>query len=90
MLLGVLAHALLRRWPDCPARLVVGGDGSCRVPEWGPETLRLAPRTRLTPFVIDLRFGPGPQGRVLLLADQLEREDWARLSAILRRARPNT
>jgi hypothetical protein len=89
-LLGVLAHLWLRRLPDYPPRLVVGSDGSCQIPQWGPAIVTLAPRTRLTPFVVDLHFGTGLHRRVLLLADQVEREEWARLCAILRRIRLDT
>jgi hypothetical protein len=49
--------------------------------------LTLTDRTRITPFVLDLHLRKGPRAwRLLLLADQLDRGDWARLSALLRRA----
>jgi hypothetical protein len=82
-----LAHAWWRR-PSTPVvSIAVAADGSCRIREWGPDVLTLTDGTRITPFVLDLRFGrgPGPK-RLLLLADQIDRGDWARLSAILRRA----
>jgi hypothetical protein len=90
VLLGVFAHLSLRRLPESPPRLVFGSDGSCRIPKWGPEVLTLEAPTRLTRLAIDLRFGMGPRRRVLLLWDQLESAEWARLSAILRRAGSKT
>lgn len=65
----------------------MAADGTFRIREWGPDVLTLTDRTRITTFVVDLRFGGAPRaGRVLLLADQVDRGDWARLAAILRRA----
>jgi hypothetical protein len=82
-----LGHAWWRR-PRTPApAIVVAVDGSCRIPEWSHAVLTLTDRTRITPFVLDLHFENGARaGRLLLLADQLDRGEWARLSAILRRA----
>ena len=82
-----MAHAWWRR-PRPPAVvLLVAADGACRIPKWGPEVFALTRRTRLTRLALDLHVKAGPRGgRLLLLADQLDRDDWARLSAILRRA----
>jgi hypothetical protein len=82
-----LGHGWWRR-PRPPAvSLTVAPDGSCRVHQWGPDVLTLTDRTRITPFVLDLHLRKGPRAwRLLLLADQLDRGDWARLSALLRRA----
>ncbi|HJR71661.1 MAG TPA: hypothetical protein VKA43_16575 [Gammaproteobacteria bacterium] len=76
------------RWPGPPpVSLTIAPDGSCRVHQWGPDVFAFTDRTRITPFVLDLHLGQGPRARrLLLLADQLDRGDWARLSAILRRA----
>jgi hypothetical protein len=85
VLAGALAlgHAWWR-WPGTPApSIAVAADGSFRIREWGPDVLTLTDGSRITPFVLDLRFG---RRRLLLLADQVDRGDWARLSAILRRA----
>lgn len=82
-----LCHAWWRRPRPQSASLTVAADGSCRIPEWGPDVLTLTDRTRITPCVLDLYFRKGPRAlRLLLLADQVDRDDWARLSAILRRA----
>lgn len=89
LLAGVLTlcHAWWRRPRSCAASIAVAADGSCRIHEWGPDVLILTDRTRITPFVLDLCFRKGPRAsRLLLLVDQVDRADWARLSAILRRA----
>jgi hypothetical protein len=91
MLLAValtLGHAWWRRPRPRAASLTVAADGSCRIGEWGPDVLTLTDRTRITPFALDLHFRMGPKAlRLLLLADQVDPDDWARLSAILRRAK---
>jgi hypothetical protein len=82
-----LGHAWWWRPRPPAASLTVAADGSCRIHEWGPDVLTLTERTRITPFVLDLYFRKGPRVlRLVLLADQVDRDDWARLSAILRRA----
>jgi len=82
-----LGHARWRRPRPRATSLTVAADGSCRVHEWGPHLLTLTDRTRITPFVLDLYFRKGTRAlRLVLLADQVDRDDWARLSAILRRA----
>jgi len=82
-----LCHAWWRRPRPRAASLTVAADGSCRIHECGPDVMTLTDRTRITPFVLDLHFRSGPRAlRVVLLADQLGRDDWVRLSAILRRA----
>jgi hypothetical protein len=87
--LAALAHALARRPTPVPGTIVVAADGSWRVPDIGQGSFVLGPRTRLTAFWIriDLRAAAARLD-ILLLADQLERDDWARLSARLRRAVP--
>jgi hypothetical protein len=84
---AALIHGSLCRPRELPTLLIVGKDGSWRVPEWGAETLLLAAPTYVTPFGIDLYLGIGPERRhLILLADQLERTEWTRLNALLRRA----
>jgi hypothetical protein len=84
---AALTHGAVCRPRALPALLIVGQDGSCRVPEWGDERLPLAAATCLTPFGIDLYLGIGPGRRhLMLLADQLEHTEWTRLNALLRRA----
>ena len=81
-----LGHAWWRRPDAPPVSIAVTADGSFRIPKWGPDVLTLTDRTRATPYVLDLHFAGGLRtGRLLLLADQVDRDDWARLSAILRR-----
>ena len=81
-----LGHAWWRRPDAPPVSIAVTADGSFRIPEWGPDVLTLTDRTRVTPYVLDLHFGTDLRtGRLLLLADQVDRGDWARLCAILRR-----
>ena len=83
---AVLTHAAACRPGPLPTLLIVGKDGSWRVPDWGGETLRLASRTRLTHFGIELHLGFGPERRhLVLLVDQLEPVEWARLNALFRR-----
>jgi hypothetical protein len=89
LLAGVLTlgHAWWRRPRRPAASLAVAADGSCRIHDWGPDVLTLTDRTRISPFVLDLHLRKGPRAlRLLLVADQVGRDDWARLSAILRRA----
>jgi len=82
-----LGHARWRRPRPRATSLSLAADGSCRIRQWGPDVLTLSDRTRITPFVLDLHFRDGPRvWRLVLLADQVDRDDWARLSAILRRA----
>jgi len=82
-----LGHAWWRRPRRPIPSLTMAADGSCRIHVWGPDVLTLTERTRITPFVLDLYFRKGPRAlRLVLLADQVDRDDWARLSAILRRA----
>lgn len=85
--LVTLGHAVVRRPGPVAAAIVVAADGSCCVPAFGQASFVLGPRTRLTTSWIrlDLR---APAGRldIVLLKDQLEPEDWSRLSARLRRA----
>jgi hypothetical protein len=84
---AALSHAALCRPRALPTLLIVGKDGSWRVPEWGGERLPLAAQTRLTALGIDLYLGIGPGRRhLVLLADQLDRVEWVRLNALLRRA----
>jgi hypothetical protein len=82
-----LAYAWRCRPRPTAVSLAVAADGSCRIREWGPDVWTLTDRTRITPLVLDLRLGQGARIRqLLILADQVERADWARLSALLRRA----
>ena len=82
-----LGHAWWWRPRPPVASLTVAADGSCRIHEWGPDVLTLAERTRITRFALDLHLkGASRAGRLLLLVDQVDRDDWARVSAILRRA----
>jgi hypothetical protein len=84
--LAVLGHALARRPAVPPATLAVGADGSWHLPEVGRGGFMVGPGTRLAAHWIrvDLRAG-AERLDILLLVDQLDREDWARLSARLRR-----
>jgi len=84
----VLVHGVLRRPRASPAAIVVGEDGGCVVPEWWAGRQELDARTRVCPYWINLSFGTGPHRRDLLLVkDQIGRDDWSRLAAVLRRAR---
>ena len=82
-----LGHAVVRRPRPVAAAIVVAADGSCCVPAFGQGSFVLGPRTRLTTAWIHLDL-QAPAGRrdIVLLKDQLEREEWSRLSARLRRA----
>lgn len=82
-LVALLAHGAWRRPAPPPARLVLGADGWCAWPG-GTAAVRLGPRTRYTRGWVRLVDGSGALD-ILLLEDQLEPADWARLSALVRR-----
>ena len=88
--LATLAHAIARRPAPVPAAIAMAADGSCRVAEI-EGLFVLGSGTCFTTWWIriDLR-APGARLDILLLPDQLERADWARLSACLRRVAPHS
>lgn len=84
---AVVAHALWRRPLAASEVIEVGADGACRIASQGSEAFAPGPRTRLTPFSVRIVARTKRDlVDILLLADQLDREDWRRLTAILRRA----
>lgn len=87
-ILAVIVHGVVRRPRVSPELIVVAEDGGCVVPEWHTGRQVLGARTRLCPYWISLEFGTGPHRRdILLFKDQLGREQWTRLAAVLRRVR---
>lgn len=86
--LAVLLHALLRRPAPGPATIAVTADGLCQVLAVDGEWRRPGPGTRIAPHWVrlDLRSAAGRLD-LLLLADQVDPEQWARLCARLRRVR---
>jgi hypothetical protein len=92
-LVAVAAHAVVGRPRGGPRSIEVAADGSCVVPEWGLSPTAPGPRTLVCTWWIrlDLRSGTGPPRRdILLFVDQLDGEQWARLRALLERARCDT
>lgn len=83
----VVAHAALRR-PAAPMPVCRHADGAWSLPALGLERLALRPGTAVGPFWARLALGAAGARTVsiVLLADQLEPEDWRRLRAVLRRA----
>jgi len=83
---ALLAHGALRR-PARPMPVCRNPDGTWSLPALGLDGLALRPGTAAGPFWA--RLALGAEGArtvtVLLLADQLGREDWRRLQAELRR-----
>jgi hypothetical protein len=85
-LLAVLGHAIARRPRAAPGRVVLTADGHCAVPEWRDGRLRLGARTLVCPYWIRLDCDAGSWRRDLVLfADQLDYQEWARLRAFLAR-----
>jgi hypothetical protein len=86
--LTIALHGVVRRPLATPARVVVTEDGCCVVPEWHTGLRPLGSRTLMCPFWIRLDLGKGLRRRdILLVADQIDREGWRRLRALLARTR---
>jgi hypothetical protein len=84
---ALLCHAALR-WPRAPTPLYRHADGAWSLPILGLERLRLCPGTAVGPFWARLALGTNgatAAATIVLLADQVDPEDWRRLQAILRR-----
>jgi hypothetical protein len=79
-----VGHGYCRRPTAPPARLVVSSDGLCWCPSVAAQALRLGPRTRYARGWIRL-VDRSRRLDILLLEDQLEAEEWPRLSALVRR-----
>jgi hypothetical protein len=87
-LVAILCHGLARRPRAVPRAILVGADGTCVVPEWGPSRLELRRGTLLCPHWVRLVLGAGAQRRdIVLIADQIPAEQWAGLCARLCRVR---
>ena len=83
--LCVSIHAVAR-YPQTPPRIVRSRGGEWAVPERGLTGLRLGPRTRYTTLWMRLSLGGALETvDVVLLVDQVGREDWRALQALLRR-----
>ena len=84
---AVVAHDLWRRPSSTRCVIEVGADAALRIAASSSTLLVPDRRTRLTPFWVRIVARNQRDGvDILLLADQLDPEDWRRLSAILRRA----
>jgi hypothetical protein len=83
----VVVHAAVRRPSSVRAVIEVAADGACRIAAEGSEPCAPGRRTLLTPFAVRIVASSQRDAvDILLLADQLDNEDWRRLTAILRRA----
>jgi hypothetical protein len=88
VLLAVGVHAALRRAQPSPELILIAADGTCTVPGWHAGPVAVGVRTVLCPLWVRLDCGKGRQRRdILLIADQLDAVEWARLRALLDRAR---
>jgi len=87
-LVAVAGHAIVR-WPRAtPASVLVYSDATCLVPKGGPRPIALGPRTVVCAYWIRLDLGVDlPQRDILLVIDQVGPDQWARLRALLERAR---
>jgi len=84
-IVALIGHAGARR-PAPPPTLVLGPDGTIRLPGVAQGAVVLCADSRVTPFWVRLSWQePASRRELLLFADQLGRPDWARLSAGLRR-----
>ncbi len=87
-LLAVAGHAIARRPRPVPKRIMLTADAEYAVPEWHSGRARLGARTLVCPYWIRLDCRLGSERRDLVLfADQLSVEEWARLRAFLARMR---
>lgn len=85
---AILCHAVARRPRRAPGLILVSADAGCTVPDWEVDRLALGERTVVCSHWIRLDIGTGPRRRDLVLfADQLGRDEWTRLRALLERAR---
>jgi hypothetical protein len=92
-LAALAAHAVVCRPRAGPRSIVVGSDAACVVPEWGFGPAPLGPRTLVCTWWIRLDLGSGmgpPRRDIVLFVDQLDGDQWARLRALLERARCDT
>ena len=86
-LCAIVAHGIGRRPSSTRSVIEVGADATFRVATSSTTAFEPDRRTLLTPFwvrIVARRKGDAVD--ILLLADQLDPEDWRRLTAILRRA----
>ena len=84
---GLVAHMALRRPPE-PIPIFRHADGTWSLPSLGLDRLALRSGTAVGPFWARLALGGAHSSKavtVVLVKDQLEREDWRRLQAELRR-----
>ena len=85
---AIAGHAVVRR-PEPPlVSIVVAADATCVVPQWSRGAVALGPRTLVSSHWLRLDLGAGPRLRdIVLFSDQLSHDQWARLCALLARAR---
>jgi hypothetical protein len=83
---AVLGHAALRRPRRSPSPILVSANAECAVPDWYAGSRALGARTVVCPYWIRLDLGTGlTRHDILLCADQLGRDEWARLRGLLAR-----
>jgi hypothetical protein len=84
---AIAGHAVVRRPAASPREVSFDSDGSCVVPEWHTGARPPGARTRVCPFWVRLDLGMGPWPRhILLIADQMQPDEWRRLRALLLRS----
>ena len=84
---AVVGHGILRRPGASPRVVHFSAEGRCAVPEWNTGARALGPRTLVCPFWVRLDLGMGPWRRdILLIADQMQPDEWRRLRALLLRS----
>ena len=79
----VLGLHYWRRYPACPALLLVSPGGRFALPAEGRFDLELARDTRLGGFWVELVFGDRPDEPLLLLRDQFTVSGWRQLCIAL-------
>ena len=83
---AVVGHGVLRKPTASPRVVHFTAQGSCVVPEWNTGVRPLGARTLVCPFWVRLDLGMGPWPRdILLIADQMQPDEWRRLRALLLR-----
>lgn len=86
--LAVALHGLARRPAATPPTILVADNGACCVPTLEAAWLEPGPRTLLAAHWLRLSLSAGGRTHdILLCADQIDAESWARVNARLRRRR---
>jgi hypothetical protein len=87
----IAVHAAVRRPRSNHLSIIVAEDATWYVPFSSTGKARLGPRTVVCPYWVALDLGSGaPRRNLVIFIDQLDADQWARLRALLGRARCDT